>query len=128
MNGRCSFYGKFEGNILIVGQTGCGKTTFIQKLAIKTKYLETLKKYIRPQKYSFLHKEKKTFFPVFKRLDFKYPETIDEFDMHLTFFQKKRNVDNDIDILMGEKNVFDELHVMDDALGLADKFEEFSIF
>ena len=25
--------GKFEGNVLIVGRTGCGKTTFIQKLA-----------------------------------------------------------------------------------------------
>ena len=48
--------------------------------------------------------------------------------MHLTFFQKKRNVDNDIDILMGENNVFDELHVMDDVLGLADKSEECSIF
>ena len=24
---------KFEGNVLIVGRTGCGKTTFIQKLA-----------------------------------------------------------------------------------------------
>ena len=24
--------GKFEGNILIVGRTGCGKTTFIQNL------------------------------------------------------------------------------------------------
>ena len=24
--------GKFQGNILIVGRTGCGKTTFIQKL------------------------------------------------------------------------------------------------
>ena len=23
---------KFEGNILVVGRTGCGKTTFIQKL------------------------------------------------------------------------------------------------
>ena len=26
------FDGKFEGNILIVGRTGCGKTTFIQNL------------------------------------------------------------------------------------------------
>ena len=25
--------GKFEGNILVVGRTGCGKTTFVQKLA-----------------------------------------------------------------------------------------------
>ena len=24
--------GKFSGNILVVGRTGCGKTTFIQKL------------------------------------------------------------------------------------------------
>ena len=24
---------KFEGNILIVGQTGCGKVTFIQNIA-----------------------------------------------------------------------------------------------
>ena len=27
-----TFDGKFEGNILIVGRTGCGKTTFIQRL------------------------------------------------------------------------------------------------
>ena len=27
-----SFDGKFTGNILVVGRTGCGKTTFIQKL------------------------------------------------------------------------------------------------
>ena len=28
-----NYDGKFEGNILIVGQIGCRKTTFIQKLA-----------------------------------------------------------------------------------------------
>ena len=27
-----TYYGKFEGNILIVGRTGCGKTTFVQNL------------------------------------------------------------------------------------------------
>ena len=26
--------GKFNGNILLVGRTGCGKTTFLEKLAI----------------------------------------------------------------------------------------------
>ena len=28
-----SYDGKFEGNILTVGQTGLGKATFIQKIA-----------------------------------------------------------------------------------------------
>ena len=32
MENKCSFDGKFEGIILIVGRTGCGKTTFIQNL------------------------------------------------------------------------------------------------
>ena len=35
MDGGYRYNGKFEGKILIVGQTGCGKTTFIQKLAKK---------------------------------------------------------------------------------------------
>ena len=27
-----SYNAKFEGNILVVGRTGCGKTTFVQNL------------------------------------------------------------------------------------------------
>ena len=45
---------------------------------------------------------------------------IDEFNMHLTFFQKKRHVDNYIDVVMGENNAFDKLIVMDDVSGLSD--------
>ena len=31
-NREYNYDGKFQGNILVVGRTGCGKTTFIQKL------------------------------------------------------------------------------------------------
>ena len=27
-----TYDGKFDGNILVVGKTGCGKTTFVQNL------------------------------------------------------------------------------------------------
>ena len=40
MNYTC--YAKFEGNILVVGRTGCGKTTFVQNLG-KNKMLEDIK-------------------------------------------------------------------------------------
>ena len=63
-----------------------------------------------------------------KNVDFKYPQTIDEFNMHLTFFQRKRRVDNDIDGVMGENNVFDKPIVMNDVSGLADKSDDFDNF
>ena len=32
MEKEYTYNGQFNGNILVVGRTGCGKTTFIQKL------------------------------------------------------------------------------------------------
>ena len=32
MGNEYTYDGEFHGNILVVGRTGCGKTTFIQKL------------------------------------------------------------------------------------------------
>ena len=30
-----TYDGKFEGNILVVGRTGCGKTTFVQSIGYR---------------------------------------------------------------------------------------------
>ena len=68
--------GKFERNILIVGQAGCGKTTFIQNIA-KNNLFGELKRYSRYQKYRLQWKGKY----------FKYPQSVDEFNMELTFFK-----------------------------------------
>ena len=37
------YNGKFNGNILVVGRTGCGKTAFVQKLAINKLFGELVK-------------------------------------------------------------------------------------
>ena len=42
MDVNYSYNGKFNGNVLIFGQTGCGKTTLIQNLA-KNKMFRNLK-------------------------------------------------------------------------------------
>ena len=61
-----------------------------------------------------------------KKVDFKYPQTVDEFNMELTFFQRQKNLDNDS--VMGENNILDKLIFMGDVSGLADKSDDFAIF
>ena len=58
---------------------------------------------------------------------FTYPQTIDGFNMQITFFQRKRHVDINIDIVMGENNIFDKLIVMGNSR-FADKSDGFANF
>ena len=57
-----------------------------------------------------------------------YPQTVDDFDMELAFFQRKRQLDDNIDIVMGENNILNKLTVMDDVSRLASKSNNFSNF
>ena len=59
---------------------------------------------------------------------FMYPQTVDNFDMELTFFQRKRQLDDSIDIIMSENNIFNKLIFMDDVSGLAGKSNNFANF
>ena len=118
--------GKFEGNTLIVGQTGCGKTKFIQNLA-KNRMFGNLREIYWIIKVPLSdQREKNIPFCFQKHVGFKYPQTVDEFNMELTFIQRQKNVDNDS--VMGENNIFDKLIVMDDVSGLADKSDNFANF
>ena len=58
---------KFEENILIVWKTGCGKTTFIQKLA-KSKRFGYLKEIYWIKKIFLSAQREKTFLLAFKKL------------------------------------------------------------
>ena len=120
-----SFDAKFEGNILVVERTGCGKTTFVQNLA-KNKMFGEIKEVTWLSKISLSRKRKKTFRSYFidEEIDFKYPNTVEDFDDFLEFFQRKKAPCNENDL--GENIKLDRLIVMDDVSGLAEKSQEFA--
>ena len=123
-----SYGGKFEGNVLIVGQTGCGKVTFIQKLARNNLFGE-LKEIFWISRIPLSAEREKNISTCFKKtVKFKFPQTVDELDMELTFFQRKRQSNDSIDIVMGENNVFNKLIVTDDVSGLAYRSSNFANF
>ena len=62
-----SYDGKFEGNILIVGQTGCGKATLIQKIA-KNNLFGELKEIFWISKIPLSAKREKNISTCFKNL------------------------------------------------------------
>ena len=54
-----SYDGKFEGNILVVGRTRCGKTTFVQTFGKNKLFRDNyLKKFIGSLKLNFLQIER----------------------------------------------------------------------
>ena len=49
-----SYDGKFEGNILVIGRTGCGKTTFVQNFGKNKLFRDNyLKKFVGSLKLNF---------------------------------------------------------------------------
>ena len=116
--------GKFEGNILIVRQTGCEKTILIQNIA-KNDLFGELKEIFWISKISLPTERKENIKSCFKKhVDFKYPQNLNDFDMELDFFQRKREDNNcNENIVMGEDNIFSKLIATVDVSGLADKFD-----
>ena len=119
---------KFEGNILNVGQTGYGKTTFVQNLATN-KMLGSIKEVYWLSKISLSRDREESISDCFDvRVDFKYPKNLEEFDTLLELFQRKREKNSCNENFMGENTLLDRLIVMDNVSGLADKSENFANF
>ena len=122
--------GKFEGNILLLGQTACGKTTFIQNLA-KNKLFGQIKDVTWLTKIIISKKREDNIRSCFDvKVIFTYPQNISEFDYLIENFQRNKKTDNykDDDNVIGEGNNFDRLIVMDDVSGLVDKSNNFASF
>ena len=99
------YNGKFRGNILIVGRAECGKTTFMQKLALNN-FFGKLKKteWVSGIELSKTREaEIETNFSC--KIDFHYPSDEDKLSDQLDQF-KLESKSNEMDNLKNVKNIF----------------------
>ena len=125
--------GKFIGNILVVGRTECGKTSFVQRLALNNFFGE-LKK-VKWVSGIYLTKEREAEIESnFNcKVKFAYPsdkdelaDKLEEYKLESETEKKDKNKDN-VNIF-GEKSERDKLIVLDDVSGLADDSKKFVNF
>ena len=125
--------GKFSGNILIVGRTECGKTTFVQKLALNN-FFGDLKKVKWVSEIRLSQKREAEIESNFScEVKFSYPLDEDELNDKLEEFKlesesENDSIDNNNVNVFGEKSTRDRLIVFDDVSGLADTSKKFVSF
>ena len=125
--------GKFSGNILIVGRTECGKTTFVQKLALNN-FFGDLKKVKWVSGIRLNQKREAEIESNFScEVKFSYPLDEDELNDKLEEFKlesesENDSIDNNNVNVFGEKSTRDRLIVFDDVSGLADTSKKFVSF
>ena len=124
--------GRFTDNILVLGQTGCGKTTFLQNLA-RNKMFNRLKSVNWISEITLTKNREEQISLCFKntKVNFSYQNYLNEFDALIENFQREtddidNNNDNNVDEILGEKKI-DKLIVMDDVLGLANKSNQITL-
>ena len=127
--------GTFNGNMLVVGQTRCEKTSFVQRLG-KNKMFGGIDSVVWISKIELSvareHQIRESF--CYASVEFHYPNDHAEFETILELLKDNKSdvnisINDEADDLgIGEKDVFDRLIVMDDVSGLADKSNEFCSF
>ena len=121
------YNGKLEGNILIAGRTGCGKTTFVQNLG-KNKLFGNIKEAQLISKIELYNDREENIRDCFvdQIVNIEYPVNVEEFDDLLEKYTRKKASYTESDL--GENMVLDKVIVMDDVSDLADKYNEFAKF
>ena len=124
-----TYNGKFEGNVLIVGRTGCGKTTFIQKVAQNNMFGNDIVNVFWVSKIFLSPEREEAIRDCFseQNVQFAYPNNIEDLNYLIDSFMSERSqLTPEKDL--GELTQINKLIIMDDVSGLADKSEEFSNF
>ena len=123
-----TYDGTFSGNILLVGQTRCRKTCFVQSLG-RNKIFGSIDSVDWISKVE-LSEIRQSF--SYASAESHYPNDVAEFDTVLDLLKDNKNdvnVENNKDFNelggIGENGVFDRLIVMDDVSGLSENFVAF---
>ena len=132
MSTKYIYDGRFKGNILVVGCTECGKTTFVQELALYDFFgkLKTAKWISGIRLNSSREAEIESNFSC--EVSFFYPNEINELGDLLEEFKlevETEETTNDDNVnIFGEVIDRDRLIVFDDVSGLADNSNKFASF
>ena len=127
-NREYTYEGKFQGNILVVGRTGCGKTTFIQKMQKNRLFGDEITDVFWVSKIVLTQDRENFIRDSFEEQEvhFSYLHDLDDFNYLVgNFMQYKSDY---VDSELGEQLAVTRLIIIDDVSGLADKSEEFSNF
>ena len=125
------YNGEFYGNILVVGRTGCGKTTFLEKLGlnnsfgsiIKTEWISGIE--IDKQREA----EMQSYFS--NETEVHVAKEQDELDSLIETFKlrsREETIDSNVNNSFGENKKLDRLIIMDDVSGVADVSKKFANF
>ena len=120
--GDYTYDSKFEGNVLIVGRTGCGKTTFIQKLRQNKMFGNDIVEVFWVSKIFLTPERENTIRDCFvdQHVQFACPNNIDDFNYLIDSFMMNKSLPIEENEL-GEQPRINKLIIMDDVSGLADK-------
>ena len=118
--------GQFEGNKIVVGRTGCGKTTFIQNLEKNRMFGKDIHLGFWVSKIRLSGEREDVIRESFSKqtVKFTYSNNLDDFNYLIDFFMSEKMPESGDSDGRGEKTEIDKLIVMDDVSGLADRCED----
>ena len=120
--------GQFNGNILVVGRAGCGKTTFIEKLGRNKLFGSQIKNVFWVTKIVLSSEREEIIRKSFvdQEVHFSYPRDLDDFSYLIENFTQEKSDYEDSEL--GENLKIKKLIVMDNVSVLADRSNNFSDF
>ena len=138
MSDTIQYNRKFSDNILVVGQAGCGKTSFVQSLGKNRIFGDESLNVNWVSKINLTKSGENEIRQCFTYavVNFHYPDDTGEFELLLEKFQwdttdnHKENAGKDVDKcnIFDINKKFDKVIVMDNVSGLADQSNDFSNF